>query len=241
MRELGRLGNLSATSIVIATLNEEEGIGPTIDELHEVFRSPDVVVVDGRSTDRTIEIARRKGAHILIQQGSGKGGAMFEGLKRLDSKVRYVVFTDADFTYPAEFIPKMVEVLDHNPGVGMVLGNRFNGEHNFDKTASNPFYAGNRLLAFMQYAMNGIRLNDPLSGLRVVRTEILKDWKLKSKGFDVEAELNSYVGKKGYSIAEISIPYRERLGEKKLKLRHGLGILMRIVTESFNIELLRKN
>jgi glycosyltransferase involved in cell wall biosynthesis len=230
-------GNLTSLtmSIIIATLNEEEGVGPTIDELREVFQLADIVVVDGRSTDKTVAIAKSKGADVLIQQGIGKGEAMFQGLKRIDSKVRYVVFTDADFTYPAEFIPKMIEILEHNPNVGMVLGNRFNGEHNFDKTASNPFYAGNRLLAFAQYVMNGVKLNDPLSGLRVVRTEVLKDWKLKSKGFDVEAELNSYVGQRGYGIAEISIPYRQRLGEKKLKLRHGLEILKRIMSESFAV------
>lgn len=231
---MGRNSQISSTAIVVATLNEEEGIGPTLDELCAVFGPSDIVVVDGRSTDKTVEIARSKGAHILLQQGTGKGDAMFQGLRQLGSEVRYVVFTDADFTYPAEFIPKMIEILEHDPNIGMVLGNRFNGEHNFDMKASNPFYAGNRLLAFMQYAINGIKLNDPLSGLRVVRAEILKDLKLKSKGFDVEAELNSYVKQKGYNIAEISIPYRQRLGEKKLKLRHGLEIMKRIVTESFS-------
>jgi dolichol-phosphate mannosyltransferase len=149
--------------------------------------------------------------------------------------VRYVVFTDADFTYPAEYVPKMVEILDQDPKVGMVIGNRFNGEHNFDKSATNPFYIGNRLLAFAQYVVNGVKLGDPLSGLRVVRSEILEGWKPKSKGFDVEAEMNALIGREGYKIVEISINYRRRLGEKKLKLRHGLGIMKRILAESLTI------
>ena len=231
-----RKDNNSAISIVIATLNEEEGIGPTLEELRKVLDDPYVVVIDGNSVDRTVEIAKNMGADVLLQEGKGKGDAMFQGIKQLSSDVRFVVFTDADFTYPAEYVPKMIEVLEQNPDVGMVIGNRFNGGYNFEKKAViNRFYLGNRLLAFAQHVMNGIKLDDPLSGLRVVRSEILEGWKPKSKGFDVEAELNVLIGREGYKIVEISINYRRRLGEKKLKLRHGLGIMKRILAESWSI------
>src|SRR5208283_4712260 len=221
----------SNVSVVIATLNEEEGIGPTISELKKVLDNPYLVVVDGNSVDKTIEIAKNMGADVLLQEGKGKGDAMFQGFQNLSSKVPFVVFTDADYTYPAEYVPKMVEILEQNPDVGMVIGNRFKGEHNLSKSITNPFYVGNRLLAFAQSVMNGVKLNDPLSGLRVVRSEILEGWKPKSKGFDVEAEMNLTVGRKGYRIVEIPIDYRIRLGEKKLKLRHGLWIKKEILGE----------
>jgi dolichol-phosphate hexosyltransferase len=227
-------GRRSNVSVIVAALNEEEGIAPTIEELNRVLTGSHLVVVDGNSVDRTVEIAKNMGADVSLQEGVGKGDAMFQGIRRLHPSARYVVFTDADYTYPAEYIPKMVEVLDHFPDVGMVIGDRFSGSQNFDKSSVNIFYIGNRFIAAMQYLINGIRLNDPLSGLRVVRTELLKGWKPKSKGFDVEAEMNSVVGRSGYSIAEIPIDYRRRLGKKKLGLRHGLGILMRIFAESFS-------
>jgi dolichol-phosphate mannosyltransferase len=129
----------------------------------------------------------------------------------------------------------MVEILEQNNDVGMVIGNRFGGELNHDKTSNNAFYIGNRLLAFAQHIINGVNLVDPLSGLRVVRSEILEGWKPKSKGFDVEAELNALVDREGYQIVEIPIDYRPRLGEKKLKLRHGLGIMKRILAESLTM------
>ncbi len=223
----------SPISVVIATLNEEQGIGPTIDEMQHVLNNPYLVVVDGNSVDRTIEIAKNMGADVLLQEGKGKGDAMFQGLQMIDSQVPYVVFTDADYTYPAGYIPRMVEVLEQNPEVGMVIGNRFRGEYNDSKSITNPFYLGNKLLAFAQLVMNGVKLEDPLSGLRVVRSGVLKGWKPKSKGFDVEAEMNAIVERKGYRIIEVPIDYRDRLGEKKLKLRHGLGIMKRIVAESF--------
>jgi len=220
-------------SVVIATLNEEEGIGPTIDEMQKVLKNPYMVVVDGNSVDRTIEIAKNMGADVLLQEGKGKGDAMFQGFRQLGTRVPYVVFTDADYTYPAEYVPGMIEVLEQNPQVGMVIGNRFKGEHNHSKTVTNPFYLGNKLFAFAQLVMNGVNLGDPLSGLRVVRSDILEGWKPKSKGFDVEAEMNALVDRKGYRIVEVPIDYRDRLGEKKLKLRHGLGIMKRILAESF--------
>ena len=83
--------------------------------------------------------------------------------------------------------------------------------------------------------LNGIKLNDPLSGLRVVRADVLRGWKPKSKGFDVEAEINFLVEREGYRIVEIPIDYRSRLGEKKLKVRDGFGILKRIVSESLTM------
>jgi dolichol-phosphate hexosyltransferase len=218
-------------SVVIAALNEEEGIGKTINELQQVLGEPHLVVVDGNSVDKTLEIAKNMGADVLLQEGKGKGDAMVQGLKMLGADEHFVVFTDADYTYPATYVPEMVEILEQNPNVGMVIGNRFKGQVNDSKTILNPFYLGNKMLAFAQLVMNGVKLDDPLSGLRVIRSEVLADWKAKSKGFDVEAELNALVGKKGYRIVEVPIDYRNRLGVKKLKLRHGLGIMKRIFAE----------
>ena len=217
--------------VVIATLNEEEGIGPTIAEFKEILEGTMFLVVDGSSTDRTVEIAKEFGAEILFQKGRGKGNAISEGLTSINHDPKYVVFTDADFTYPAKYVLEMIRILEENPNVGMVTGNRFN--HSLTSTAmKNPFYAGNRLIAITQHVLNGVDLNDPLTGLRVIRWEILKDWVPKSKGFDIEAEMNHRVERQGYQTMEISVPYRTRLGEKKLKLRHGFTIFRRIVAES---------
>jgi dolichol-phosphate mannosyltransferase len=224
----------SLVSVIIATLNEEEGIGPTLRELQSVLHDSRFVVVDGNSVDKTIEIAKNMGADVLLQEGKGKGDAMFQGYRLLGSKSAFVVFTDADYTYPAEYVPKMIEILEQNPKVGMVIGNRFKGQF-IDKSVTNPFYVGNKLLAFAQRVMNGVNLNDPLSGLRVVRCEALNGWKPKSKGFDVEAELNWLIEHRGYRIVEVPIEYRSRLGEKKLRMRDGWLIMKRIMTESFTV------
>lgn len=220
-------------TVIIPALNEEEGIKATLSEILQLTNVREVIVVDGGSVDGTAEIAEKIGARVLVEKNIGYGAALYQGIKRLNSNVRYVVFTDADFTYPAEYVPRMIEILEQNPDVGMVIGNRFDEKHNLDKSVTNMFYIGNRFLAFCQHVIYGIKLNDPLSGFRVVRSKILDNWIPESSGFDIEAEINFAVERKGYRIVEIPIRYRHRLGEKKLRLRHGFKILRRILVESF--------
>jgi dolichol-phosphate mannosyltransferase len=218
---------------LVAALNEEEGIGLTLAELSKALDNPGFLVVDGNSLDRTVEIAKDFGAEVLIQKGKGKGDAISQAIAHVnsDKDIDYVIFIDADYTYPAEYLPEMIRILDENPDVGMVCGNRFNSHFHLE-AMHNMFYLGNRLLAFTHNMLNGVSLRDPLTGLRVVRWNILKNWRPRSKGFDVEVELNHFVERKGFGIVEIPIFYRPRLGEKKLKLRHGFTILKRIVLES---------
>jgi len=231
MRRKGE-GNDSSTLVIVAALNEEEGVGPTLTEIEHYLDKPLCLVVDGRSVDGTAKIAEAMEAQVVFQKGSGKGDAIATAIqhaKGLD--VDYVAFIDADFTYPAEYLPKMIRILEENPEVGMVCGNRFN-DHFHLRGMHNMFYVGNRVLAFTHNLLNGIDMRDPLTGLRVIRWEIVRNWRPKSKSFDVEVELNHFVERQGFGIKEIPIHYRPRLGKKKLKLRHGFTILRRILAES---------
>ncbi|MEJ2271487.1 MAG: glycosyltransferase family 2 protein [Candidatus Bathyarchaeota archaeon] len=218
----------STLAIVVPAYNEEEGITPTLSELNSVLNESYLIVVDGKSSDRTTELAKNLGAEVIIQNGNGKGNAISQGLEYLHGNINYVVFTDADYTYPAIHLHKMIEVLDKHPDVGMVLGNRFSGLYG-NKSDRNQFYIGNKLLGMVQNIINGVKLNDPYTGLRVIRFKLLNGWKPKSKCFDIEAELNFHICQLGYNIAEIPILYRKRLGKKKLSFKHGLKILRRIV------------
>ncbi len=223
-----KVHDIPLVQVLIAALNEEQGIGLTIAEILCYLKNPSLLVVDGRSTDRTVEIADSLGAHVVVQDGAGKGNAIAKGLSYLDPYARYIVLTDADFTYPAEYVPEMIQILEKTPSIGMVCGNRFDGYEDM-RALNSIFYLGNRLIAFTHNLFNGIALADPLTGLRVVRAGILRNWNVKSKGFDVEVELNHYVELEGFSIVEVPIKYRERLGEKKLGIKNGAEILKRIM------------
>ena len=230
-KTLEKTGNHPSVLVIIAALNEEKGISLSLAELRMVLPNPKYLVVDGNSSDKTVEFAKELGAEILFQSGTGKGDAIAQAIKSVDSDVHYVIFTDADYTYPAKSVPEMIRILEENPEVGMVCGNRFNGSLTLHAMKSF-FFVGNKLLALTQRFINGVHLHDPLTGLRVIRWQLLKDWEPKSKGFDIEAEMNHRVENKGYKIVEIPIQYRSRVGDKKLKLRDGLTIFKRIVAES---------
>ena len=230
MTKEGAQGSASI-QIIIAALNEEEGIGPTIAELKEYVDKAKILVVDGKSVDKTTEVAKTLGAEIVIQDGRGKGDAFAKALDHINKDTEYVIITDADFTYPAKYVPEMIQKLEEDPRIGMVCGNRFIEDYNAN-ALHDLFYFGNRVIAFTHNLLNGVNLTDPLTGLRAVRAKILRNWKLKSKGFDMEVELNHRVEREGFGIVEVPIEYRERLGEKKLRVRNGAEILRRILLES---------
>jgi glycosyltransferase involved in cell wall biosynthesis len=220
-------------NVFIAALNEEEGVGATISELSENVYVNRILLIDGHSDDRTVDVAKGCGAEIFFQDGKGKGDALAKAVECMGADVEYVVITDADFTYPAEYVPEMIQILENNSQVGMVCGNRFSKQAQ-GSAFQGRFTFGNKLLAFAHSFLNGIDLQDPLTGLRVIRAGILRNWVIKSKGFDIEVELNHQVGKQGFDTVEVPIEYRVRLGEKKLKMKHGVSILKRILFESLN-------
>jgi dolichol-phosphate hexosyltransferase len=214
-------------------MNEEKGVGLTISEISNYFSTNHILVIDGHSDDRTIDVAKNCGAEVIYQEGKGKGDAIAQAIPLMDKSTEYVVLTDADYTYPAQFLPQMIEILEENPQVGMVCGNRLFGDR--DKAAlHSKFYLGNRMLALAHDFLNNVQLDDPLTGLRVIRAQVFREWQVKSKGFDIEVELNSQVKKQGYETIEIPIKYRPRIGEKKLKIKHGAIILKRILLEAIN-------
>jgi dolichol-phosphate mannosyltransferase len=220
-----------SAQLIIPALNEAPGIGLTIAEMKDTLGEISVLVVDGRSSDRTVEIAKNLSAKVVCQDGVGKGDAFAKALEHADPNVDYIVLTDADYTYPAEYVPAMIKMLEENPLIGMVCGNRLNRQ--VDREALNSvFHVGNRLLALAHKVFNGVSLEDPLSGLRVIRAEALREWLPKSKGFDVEVELNHHVKQQGFKIREIPIGYRARQGVKKLKTSHGVTIMKRILMET---------
>ena len=215
----------------MAALNEEQGIGPTIEEVNRFLDNPAFLVIDGKSKDRTIQIAESCDAKILEQKGKGKGDAVCFGIEHADFNGKYAVMIDSDFTYPAEFIPEMIRILDKNPDVGMVCGNRFNNKYKMEGMETK-FYIGNQILAFTHNFFNGVHLQYPLTGLRVMRWDVLKKWRPKSTGFDIEVELNHFIERQGYKIIEIPIGLRRRLGKKKLNILDGLTIFRRIILET---------
>ena len=151
----------SPLTVIVAAYNEEEGIAPTLSELKESLNKSSLLVVDGNNSDRTLELAKDLGAQVLTQKGKGKGNAISEGLVYINGDSCYVAFTDADYTYPAKYLKEMINVLDLNPKVGMVLGDRFS--QTYEESDRNQFYIGNRILGFAQSMFHNSTYHIPTS------------------------------------------------------------------------------
>jgi glycosyltransferase involved in cell wall biosynthesis len=221
------------TVVVVPAFREPDGIQLTLSEIRRQMNGAKLLAVVRDDGDDTLNQASALASDTITQMSKGKGRAFTEALRHIRNNggpPSSVVLIDADGTYPADKIGLMLRILEDNPGVGMVCGNRFAEPNGNDEVSSmNPFYVGNRLLRLAHRILNGINLEDPLTGMRAIRYSMIDGWEPHASGFDLEAELNYRVAALGGSIFEIPVTYRHRIGEKKLRIHHGLGILLRMM------------
>jgi Glycosyl transferase family 2 len=218
-------------AIVLPALNEEEGLVHTLDDIpfSALRRSGWNVlplVVDGGSTDKTCEIARERGVAVLHQKSRGKGAAVRETLDFLaKQEVRFAVFLDADFTYPGGAIPATVELLAS--GSQLTIGVREPVRAANDDAREFVHRVGNRLLNITASQLSGLPLLDLCSGFWAVDVRAVQPLHLETDGFEIEAELFTKACRAGYTLSQIPIPYRERIGVAKLHaVRDGIRILL---------------
>lgn len=226
--------------VLLPALNEERAIGQVLDRIptrrlqasgHQVA----VWVVDGQSTDRTMDIARAKGARTFTQTGKGKGNGMRQALNALlaegrgggPSDPRMFIMLDADGTYPVEQIPHFVDLLE--AGEDVVLGSRLAGS--IDPGAmSGMNHLGNRLLSTLATILYRVPVSDVCTGMWAFREEVVRGGGLVAEGFDLEADLFASACERKVRVKELPIPYSRRIGEPKLiPLRTGFAIAWRLV------------
>lgn len=204
-------------TVVIPTLNEAEGIRSVIEEIKEIGIK-NILVVDGGSTDGTVEIAESAGAVVVRQLGRGKADAVKTALSLV--KTPYVVFIDGDYTYPARYIPEIVSKLKE--GYDEVIGAR----RLIEPGAMTLVFAfGNRVLTTWFNLLFGTKLTDVLSGLYALRRDSATNLSFTSRGFSIEVEIAAHMASLG-EVTEVPISYRRRRGRKKLKARHGFHIAL---------------
>ena len=221
-------------SIILPTLNEEATVGKVIDEIQQQALAQkgydvSILVVDGNSQDMTREIAKEKGADVIIEPGKGKGRAMQTAFQAADAD--FVFMVDADYTYPATYIPEMLDLLQD--GSNVVIGSRLKGK--IEKGAMGRLnIIGNHLLTLMANTLYRGKTSDLCTGLWGLRREILKDLKLSANGFDFEADLFIQISSRGNYITHVPIIYRRRPTKQKLhSLRDGFKIGCKLIKNRF--------
>jgi glycosyltransferase involved in cell wall biosynthesis len=207
--------------VILPAYNEGEALPLVLEDLARHLGSEvEVIVVDDGSTDDTAGIAASGGAKVISQPANlGKGAAMSRGVEA--STGDYLVFMDADATYPASAIPPLVEKLGSHHIV--------RGERSLE-SGSIPRInrMGNRLFNRLIGSFHQIDGDDIMSGLYGMHREVFDRLRIESAGFDVEVEIGIKARQLGLDVGVFDIEYRNRVGDKKLRpLRDGLAILMR--------------
>jgi len=218
---------------VVPTLNEARNLP------YAFWRLPDcvteVVIVDGRSTDDTIEVATRlrDDVRVVLETEKGKGAALRRGFEEATGDI--IVMLDADGSADGAEIQRFVDVLV--AGADFAKGSRFmpGGGGSVDLTPIRQL--GNWGLCSMVNLVCKTRYTDLCYGYNAFWRDCLDFVEVDVAGFEVETRLNMLVAGSGLNVCEVpSFEYSRVHGDSNLHaIRDGLRVLGTIVSSSGDI------
>jgi glycosyltransferase involved in cell wall biosynthesis len=185
-------------SVIIPALNEAANLPHVFATIPSWVH--EVVLVDGRSTDDTVETARRLLPDIVVvtQQGWGKGDALLAGFEACTGEI--IVMMDADGSTDGGEIVRFVAALV--AGADFAKGSRFAcGGGSSDITFARAW--GNRRLADLVNKLFGTCYTDLCYGYNAFWADQLKVLEIDCAGFEIEAMLNIRAASRGLRILEV--------------------------------------
>lgn len=252
-----------SVTIVLPAYNEEERLGPALDELFgwlgrggparaggrsAVELGPwDVLVVDDGSADGTAALVEARPEaqpdpdgsparlRVLRRPHAGKGAAVKAGV--LDATGDLVVFTDADMATPPDQIPLLTEqLLSHE----LALGSRVQPDGS-DRRASQPLYR--RMLGKVFRAIAGLWVTgdvpDTQCGFKGFQREAGQDLFARQKVTSIvfDAEIIHLARRRGYRLAIVPVHWTDKRGSR-MRVRPTLAL--RVLWDLFRIPLIHR-
>lgn len=217
-------------SVVIPAYNEERGLGPVLEQIGAVLAGAafpwEILVVDDGSTDGTAAAAAgRAGVRVVAHRANrGYGAAVKTGIRQARHEV--VCITDADGTYPAEWIPKLAaRVLGGE--ADMAVGSR-TGKKVAIPLVRRP---AKWFIGKLANLVAGEPIPDINSGLRAFRRSLaLRFFNLLPDGFSLTTTITLAMTTNGYAIEYEPIDYHPRVGRSKIRpVRDTLAFLQLIL------------
>lgn len=229
---------ISATiSVVIPTLNEAENLPHVFATLPEWIA--EVIIVDGRSTDDTVAIARqlRRDVKIVIQAGSGKGDALLAGFGASTGDI--IVAMDADGSTDGQEIIRFVAAL--MAGADFVKGSRFAcGGGSDDLTLWRGL--GNKILGALVNRLFGTRYTDLCYGYNAFWARHLDKLALDCAGFEVETLMNIRAATAGLCVHEVpSREHRRMYGASNLWIVMDGWRIAKVIVREWRAQRARRN
>ncbi|MEM4359979.1 MAG: glycosyltransferase family 2 protein [Candidatus Bilamarchaeaceae archaeon] len=218
-------------SIIIPAINEEKGIGKTISaipfkKLKDMGYNTEILVIDGGSRDNTVVVAKKNGARVIVELRRGYGLALRRGFDAAKGDV--LISVDADYTYPIEDLPKLLDIMLEN-NLDFMNTNRLEMLAKNAMSTMNRF--GNAVLSIVARLLFGIPFRDSQSGMWLMKKDV---WgkirnKVRSNGMSFSQEIKIEAFRAGFRCSEVPISYRGREGKAKLEpWKDGIGNLMHL-------------
>jgi glycosyltransferase involved in cell wall biosynthesis len=194
-------------SVVIPVLDEEEAIGPVIDALKRESVD-EIFIADGGSRDRTVAIAEARGARV-IHAGKGYGLACFKGALAAGDACRIVVFMDGDGSDVTSELPSLIAPIAAGTH-DFVIASRVRGQREPGSMAWHQLAAG-WLIGGLVGLTSGFRYTD-MCAFRAIRRDALLGLDMREMTYGWNLEMQMKAARSKLRIAELPVPYRQRIG-----------------------------
>ncbi|MDG6921172.1 MAG: glycosyltransferase [Nitrososphaerota archaeon] len=191
-------------TIVIPTLNEEEAIGPLIDEVRAAGYC-NILIVDGYSKDGTTTVVGSKGAKFVLQEGAGKAGALATAFQGVIT-TPYVAILDGDGSYAPSDLDRFLPLLSRFDFI--------KGVRNWKESMSRTHRLGNLIITSTFNLLFGTNIGDVCSGMYVIDAGLARQLDFSKHPLTVEQEILAQAVLASTRITSIPINYRKRFGGK---------------------------
>ena len=200
-------------SVVIPTLNEAGNIREALETLDRELTYPkEIIVVDGNSTDGTIEIVKDTNCKLIIEPRRGYGVALRTGMKAAKGDV--VIMVDGDGTYEVKHVNRLLQRLVETDAE-MCLATRM---YDPDKAMGLMNFVGNKIITFCFNMLYKQNLSDTQSGFRAISHSAIEKLDFKETDMAFATEMLAKFAKKGFRMVEVPSSYKIRkYGKTKLK------------------------
>ena len=199
---------MSAVSVIIPALNEEEPIAGVVGEVGATNVPVEIIVVDNDSTDRTAQRAREAGARV-VKAPRGYGRACAAGVAALRPECDIVVFLDGDGSDCPEFITQLIGPIAAGTH-DFVIGSRTRGQREAGSMNFQQVLSGRIAGAVLRW-LYGVRYTD-MCPLRAIRRDALERLGMREQTYGWNLEMQMKAARARLRILEIPVNHRRRAG-----------------------------